>query len=150
MTREEVFDAIRSAEDEFRVADFALGYLQVQSHREPTILRPENLEPRHIVRCLASLPGTYVVNLYARFEAALRDYWTSPSGMRRRTEPRAEALISSIGAHRNIDQTTLQDTHTVREYRNDLVHTGAPRVALSVEECRSFLAHFVSYLPMEW
>ena len=88
--------------------------------------------------------------MYAEFEAALRSFWKSPQGMRRRTDPNVHLLIDSIGARRNIDSTTIAGAHDVREYRNDLLHSGAPGLTLTLQECRSLLCRFSSFLPLQW
>jgi hypothetical protein len=150
VTRKEVFARIRAAEDEHRVAALALDRLRAQVGHEVTILAAADVAPRDVVACARNLERTYVIRVYASFEAALRDYWQSPRGCRRSSEPAAGRLIQSIAARRRVDPVTLQRANDVRTYRNDLVHGGSPAISLTLQECRSFLCRFVSYLPVEW
>jgi hypothetical protein len=150
VTRQEVFADIRGAEDEYRAAVLALDRLQSEVTHDVTTLAAADVAPRDIVACARNLERTYVIRVYASFEAALRDYWQSPRGCRRSTEPPAGRLIQSIAARRRVDAATVQRANEVREYRNDLVHGGSPALRLTLQECRSFLCRFVSYLPVEW
>jgi len=150
MTRQEVFGRIRAVEAEHRVAALAVQELRLVVDQVPSFLLERDLQPADLERCGRNLERTFVIRIYAEFEASLRDFWQAPRGMRRRSEPPALALLDSIGARRGVDPDTLRDAHFVREYRNALVHTGAPAVPRSLRECRSFLYRFVSYLPPDW
>ena len=150
MTREDVFNRIAAIEREHRVAQLGIARLHLQASTDPAILDAAELAPRDIAASDANLARTYVVRLYAEFEAALRGYWTSPRGLRRRTEPPARALMDGVIARRKVDARTAQNAHAVREYRNNLVHGGARPGTLTLGRCRSFLHRFVSYLPIEW
>ena len=141
---------MRAVAREHSVAVLAVRRLQAQAASNPGLLIPAQFDTPDVTECLRNLDRTYMVRICSEFEAALRDFWKSPLGMRRRTEPPAESLINSIGARRAIDASTLLNTHRVREYRNDLVHVSTTALVLTLEECRSFLHHFVSYLPPQW
>lgn len=150
MTREEVFRRIGAVEHEYQAAQLAITRLREDAAEDPLILVSAKLAPHTLATCDANMARTYAIRLYAEFEAALREYWTSARGMRRRTEPLASVLMDSIVARRRVDAETVQDAHAVREYRNGLLHGAAPARMLPLPRCRSFLYRFVSYLPLEW
>jgi hypothetical protein len=97
MSREEVFGRMRSVWHEYRAAAVAVTALGARAPADPGLLRREGIEPGTIAACLGNLEPTYVIRLYAEFEAALRDYWKAPGGMRRRTDPPAETLDQQRG-----------------------------------------------------
>ena len=92
MTRREVFADVRGAEDEYHAAVLALDRLQAESAHNVTVLAAADVSLRDVVACARNLERTYVIRVYASFEAALRDYWQSPHGCRRSSEPAAGRL----------------------------------------------------------
>ena len=113
---------------------------------DPTILL-ESLRHREIVRASQNLEGTYLMRLFAEFEAGAREYWAT----QRRSHPKTIDLLNGIAARRGIPLTPTENAHRVREYRNSLVHEreSVPRTP-SLAAARSHLCIFFNFLPPYW
>jgi hypothetical protein len=151
MTLQEAYYKIDESCDEYQAAGFALrqtlrGYkdaplVQEQGHREQVTLH-------HLENCALNIQITYLVRLFAEFEAILRDYWLNGRG--RTTTPRMADLMSSITAYCFMNQDDVQNAHEVREYRNDVVHRHEQDPRFDFQACRSRLACFIRWLPQKW
>ena len=128
--------AMRQAADRFRQA----------SHDDPTILR-EDLRHREIIAASANLEGTYVIRLFAEFETGARQCWVATWA----THPRTVDLLDGLAARCGIPDTGRDHAHSVREYRNGLVHEREddPEV-ISIDLARHYLCFFFSFLPRQW
>ncbi len=113
---------------------------------DPGILQG-NLRHGEIVLAIKNLEGTYVIRLFAEFESGAREYW----GVNWATDPKAADLLDGLAARCGVPDTQRDNAHQVREYRNSLVHERAeePNV-IPIDEARSYLCHFFSYLPPQW
>ena len=93
------------------------------------------------------LEGTYIIRLFAEFETGLRLFWMTIKP----TEPSTRALLDGIAARRGIPTDPLASAHTVRVYRNTLVHERDEEVApISIGGARSHLCRFFAFLPESW
>ena len=92
------------------------------------------------------LEGTYVVRLFAEFEAIIRQQYPH-SRPRRRVPVRSYNLINGLGAHYHTPPAYLTEVHRVREYRHSIAHAdpGAPVIELG--EARSWLNRFLACIP---
>ena len=100
MTLQEAYYKLDETCDEYQAAGFSLrqtlkGYkdapiVQEQGQREHVTLH-------HVETCATNLQVTYLVRLFAEFEAILRDYWLN--GRRRTTVPRMVDLMNSVAAY---------------------------------------------------
>jgi hypothetical protein len=128
--------AMRQAADRFRRA----------AHDDPTILR-EDLRHREIVAASTNLEGTYVIRLFAEFETGARQCWVATWG----THPRTADLLDGLAARCGIPDTERDNAHSVREYRNGLVHEREddPEV-IPIGRARHDLCFFFSFLPRQW
>ena len=133
---EREYMAIRQAADRFRRA--ALD--------DPTILQ-ENLRPGDIITATGNLEGTYVIRLFAEFEAGARQFW----GANWTTYPKTVDLLDGLVARCRIPDTQRDKAHLVRDYRNGLVHEreDEPEV-VPIATARHYLCHFFSFLPRRW
>jgi hypothetical protein len=94
-----------------------------------------------------NLEATYIVRLFSEFEAILQAHLTLhyPN---QRLPGTAEALINRMGARRRIPDAIRLRAHTVREYRNAVVHQRATvTAALAFAHALSRLNHFLAPLP---
>src|SRR5438445_12908612 len=91
---------IKNVALEFHVGGFAVQLLGAHLRTNPAALDALDLRPRDVSRFKDHLELTYVVRLYAEFEAGLRDAWQHFFG--RATFPRMEVLIGRIAALRGI------------------------------------------------
>src|SRR5437879_4713497 len=121
-------------------------FLQV-SLDDPTILQ-ENLRHGEIVVASKNLEGTYVMRLFAEFEAGARQYW----GANWDTDPKMVDLLNGLAARCGIPETQRENVHSVRDYRNRLVHEREvmPEEVVPIATARNYLCHFFSFLPPRW
>lgn len=137
---------IKAVEREYIAMRQAADRLLEAASADPTILL-ENLRHREIVRASRNLEGTYVVRLFAEFETGVRQYWEAnwPS------YPKAADLLDGLAARCGVPDTQRNNVHSVRDYRNSLVHERDERSeAVPVPVARSYLCRFFSFLPSQW
>ena len=144
--RQEWPTRIKDVEREYKSMRLASDRLLDEARHDPTILK-ENLGLRDIANASKRLEGTYIIRLYAEFETGLRLFWRTIKP----TEPLTRDLLEGISARRGIPIDRLAGAHTVRVYRNSLVHERDEEVApISIGRARSHLCHFFAYLPERW
>ena len=133
---EREYVAMRQAADRFQQATLA----------DPTILKL-NLRHGEITVASKNLEGTYIIRLFAEFETGARQYWAANWD----TDPKTSDLLNGLAARRGVPDTQRDNAHSVREYRNALVHEreDQPQV-VSIDAARSYLCHFFSFLPAQW
>ena len=137
---------IKSIEQDHSCARLALDRLLQEARRDPMILTGD-LEPQDLVKASGRLETTYLIRLFAEFEAGLRLYWATI----RETEPPTQHLLDGLAARCDIAPDRLAGAHAVREYRNSLVHAGDEAVApISIAEARGNLCRFFAFLPPTW
>ncbi len=154
MTRDQAFGRLNAVQDELEAAKFCVGRVSVAVQIDSTVLQvaPYALRPAHLADCGRHLELTYLLRLYAEYEEVCRDYWAAirpaAGGARRRTS--MEVLMGRLAAVRNLSVDTLADAHRVRTYRNDVVHAHDRTGRYPFAQCRSWLATYISYLPLRW
>src|SRR5437588_7976763 len=151
MTLEEAFGRLASVREELQASTFAVGYVIRSAARDPTILDTgrQRVKLSQLRRCANHLSLTYVVRLFAEFETILRDYLAAArQGVRRRTS--METLMDRIAAIRTIPPNVRLAAHEVRQYRNAVLHHRAIFDAVTFDQCKTKLSHFLSYLPPKW
>jgi hypothetical protein len=142
-------DRIKDVEREYRVASYAGELLDEHLAAKPDALAVLDLRRRDAVRFRANLEPTYLIRVYAEFEACLREAWRRAFG--RKTFPKMEVLIDRIGDLRQVPAGLVTEVHQVRGYRNDVVHDvrrGEARVSLG--QARSHLCSYIGRLPLDW
>jgi hypothetical protein len=135
-------------EREYEATRFAIERMLETAQHDPTQLI-RDLLLKDLKAAYLQLEGTYVIRLFAEFEAALRDFWraTRPNDPPMRTRD----LIDSIGARQKMSLNRINSTHGVREYRNSLVHLEAsPTQMVALAHARHHLCSFLSSLPQKW
>ncbi len=100
-----------------------------------------------------NLEGTYIVRMYAEFEAGLRDYWATYHG--RATFPNMFQLVNQSIPNQRFPQDWIDSADEVRKYRNFLVHDiedepPADVVAFGVSEAKKYLCAYFSCLDPNW
>jgi hypothetical protein len=99
-----------------------------------------------------NLEGTYLVRLFAAFEAALRSYDRARHNAPTRTEV-ATVLIDSIGGRRGqgILASIREGAHAVRRVRNYWAHeSDASQEPMTIADARARLQKYLSWLPEQW
>jgi len=106
----------------------------------------EGLKFKDIQKTANYLGDTYIIRLFAEFEAILRDYLPPRAG---HTDRRAIFdLINRVALRHHIPDPIRDKAHTIREYRNLLAHrnaTGARTIVFSM--ALSYLNQFLAPLP---
>ena len=144
--RDEWMGRIKAVEREYLAAQFAIDWLRIIADRDPKVLAGK-LKLRDLREASERLNGTFIIRLFAEFEAGLRSYWSTLKG----THPGAQDLLEAIAARRRIGTDTQMNAHAVREYRNSLVHErDEPVPPITMMNTRSSLCRFFSFLPRKW
>jgi hypothetical protein len=147
--RQERIERIGEIERECQAAASAVRLLMEELHRDPNFLDDDALQFQDAVRLKSKLEATFVIRLFAEFEAGLRNYWFD--GMSRRTKPPMTDLVDAIGAYRAIPRDRVDGVHDVRTFRNSLVHEGNEETrAMPLKTAKSWLRKYANYLPLDW
>ena len=85
MKRQYRLDRLRAIEREYKVAQIADRVLRQALPGDPALLFGERLKPADARTFSENLAATYLLRLFAEFEAGLRDLWHN--GDRRRGNP---------------------------------------------------------------
>lgn len=100
-----------------------------------------------------NLATTYIVRIFAEFEAALRDYWATYR--KKKTQPRTFELVNRAIPGPSFSRDIVDDADAVREFRNRLVHDledepGNGGGAFTVQEAKSRLCAYLGRLDPAW
>jgi len=100
-----------------------------------------------------NLEGTYIIRMYAEFEAALRDYWKTHLG--KSTYPKMVQLVTQAIPDQHFPQDCIDNADDVRIYRNFLVHDIEEEVPLDmsvfgIAEAKKHFCAFVACLSPKW
>jgi hypothetical protein len=148
MNKSTAYDRVQSIQVQFRVAATAVARLTHDLQVDPTIARKARFFHSDVRLCGANLEETYIVRMFSEFEATVRKICRSlwPNANFSRTP--ARILIDRIAARQQVLFDVLDRAHDVRKYRNALVHSSEHSISLALQDCRSRLAQFLSYLPI--
>ncbi len=150
--RQQRIERIAAVANEYVAAKSAADLLTAQLKADPNYGRSQGWEARDGAAFRANLESTYMIRVYAEFEAGLRDYWANH--LNKKTHPRMAQLLKSLADQRlSIDR--LEDADAVREYRNFLVHDESdeppPEMKIfTVAEAKSHLCYFFGRLDTDW
>jgi hypothetical protein len=150
--RQQRIEWIAAVAREYLAAKTAADLLTTQLQADPNYGRDHDWEASDGVAFKANLDSTYIVRLYAEFEAGLRDYWANH--VNRTTHPPMVQLLPSL-ADQRVSMDRLDDADAVRKYRNYLVHdeSGEPPSDMrtfTVAEAKSHLCYFFGRLDPDW
>jgi hypothetical protein len=150
MTRKQHrLERIRAVEREYEVAVIAAEGLDARLRSNPSALVEGRLTYGDYQNFRDNLETTYLIRLFAEFEAGLRHAWEV--AFHRTTSPRMRDLIDSVAAQCSISQNWCDHAHDVRKYRNTLVHDGGDDgQAIGLREACRDLCRFFSQLPHDW
>lgn len=137
---------IKTVEREYSVLRTAANRFIDVAQKDPTTL-PRNIIFKDVELASNKLEATYLIRLFAEFEAGLRAYWRT----QRITRPKMQDLIDGIASRRNVSTDCLSKTHIVRRLRNAHIHDGeGESEELTLAECRSALCISFGFLPIDW
>jgi hypothetical protein len=151
MNRSAAFDTLDRIRDELDAGRFALSRVLADLNNNPDLFmaaRANGVSDSELRRCAANLQITFVLRLFAEFEAVLRHYWVH--GIGRHTEPEMRALMESIARRRSMNADDLALAHQIREYRNDIIHENLRDARFDFPQCLRGLGRFLRWLPLQW
>ena len=149
MKRQVRIERIKAVEREYLAAKAAIRLLEQRLHSNPTFGLNSRWRSKDARNLRNNLEDTFLIRLYAEFEAGLRDAWLL--AFHRPTEPRMRDLLHAIATRCYIPHDWLDRVHDVREYRNALIHEGKEnRTPISIATARHYLCRFFSRLPADW
>jgi hypothetical protein len=149
MKRIDYLERMKAVERQYLVAARATSLLQQALQADPSLLSQERLSVADFRDLSENLEGTFLIRLFATFEAGLRDAWSN--SFRQDTNPPMRDLLNGVAARRSIPPADLENAHAVRQFRNSLVHEGgeeADPIPLAV--VRKYVCTFFKWLPDNW
>jgi hypothetical protein len=142
-------DQVRAIEREYKVALAAAERLDERFRKNPSELDDQRLKFRDYQNFRDNLESTYLIRMFAEFEAGLREAWEH--AFHRATNPKIHDLIESLAAYCQVHRDWLNRAHAVRSYRNSLVHEGSGDApVIGIQAARGDLCRFFSQLPHHW
>lgn len=143
---------VKDVEGEYRAARIAVDRLKSQVAADAGLLGYDDRTRAYLRDAGRNLEETYLVRLFAAFEAALRSYDRARHNDPNRDEV-ASILIDSVGGRRGqgISTAVREGAHAVRLLRNYWAHESEIMPApMTLAEARARLQRYLSWLPEEW
>jgi hypothetical protein len=142
-------ERMRAIEREWRVATIAAERLGEHLRANPSALDDKQLKPTDFRNFRDNLEPTYLIRVFAEFEAGLREAWAL--ALHQTTSPQMRDLIDAFSARCVISQEWLDCAHEVRAYRNALIHEGDGDVQpVGLLDACGWLCRFFSRVPHDW
>ena len=138
-------DRIKAVEREFDAMNFAARRLLNVEWVDLEYV-PSSLQQRDLINATERLENTYLIRLFAEFEAGVREYWASI----RSTEPKMKPMMESVSGRRGIPTEVHKGADDVRNERNNCVHRAERDSQSTLDSHRSALCHYFSFLPTDW
>lgn len=150
--RQQRIEWIAAVAREYLAARSAAELLDGRLQADPNYGWNQGWESRDGAAFRDNLESTYIVRLFAEFEAGLRDYWANH--LHRSTHPPMTRLLQSV-ANQRLSVDRVEDADAVREYRNFLVHSETGELppdikCFTVQEAKSRLCYFFGRLAPDW
>ena len=138
---------------EYRAGHTAANLLNAELKGNPNYGDAHGWTPRAGRDFRDNLEATFIVRLYAEFEATLRDYWLNFLG--RDTEPPMVQLVNVAIPDQHFPRDYIEEADEVRLYRNYLVHDSEGRsasnlVVLAIHQVERRLRAYISRLKADW
>jgi hypothetical protein len=110
-------------------------------------------EQRHADRFKDNLLATYLIRMYAEYEATVRDYWRTHLGQQ--SYPTMHDLVNHAIPNQRFPRDWIDDANGVRVYRNFLVHEvddepPEDMLTFTIEEAKKHLCAYVSCFDRNW
>jgi len=137
---------------EYKSARTAVDRLKAALAATPDLLKYEKAAREYLRKADRNLEGTYIVRLFAAFEAALRSYDRARHKDPTR-ETKAAVMIDETGGKRNrgIQPGIRRRAHQVRLVRNYWAHESDEYPGpMTVDDARARLQAYLHELPDEW
>ncbi|MDR3636002.1 MAG: hypothetical protein P4L84_19525 [Isosphaeraceae bacterium] len=137
---------------EYEVSRAALTRFQAGvQNAQPGFSLPRGTQPHHLEQAVEELEGTYLIRMWAVFEAAWVSFWRHRTGYAGTIK--AMHLIQWAEGvqegHKAADDVT-DDVNRVRLYRNFLVHGDHPAPRVPIGDAKMYLNRHLVKLPDQW
>ncbi len=138
---------------EYLAGKTAADWLAAQIGPDPSYGDRHGWPPKAGIDYLNNLEATYIIRIYAEFEAGLRDY--ELTFRKKDTSPKMYQLLNESIPTERFPQDTIDKADEVREYRNFLVHDieNEPNediVPFTVQEAKKHLCAYTACLDPAW
>lgn len=138
---------------EYTAAETASYLLTTQLQADPSYGKAFGWSARAGYDFGKNLAATYVIRIYAEFEAGLRDYWQTYLGQL--SHPPMIQLVRRLVPNQRFSQDCIDNADEVRVYRNFLVHDSLDEppedmIVFSVSEAKKHLCEYFSRLDPTW
>lgn len=137
---------------EYKAANFAVLRLHEQVKADASIVAGEHGVREYLSSAGTNLEGTYIVRIFAAFEAALRSYdryhFNDPE-----RETRAATMIDQLGAlnHVRVRIPIRDGVHHVRRIRNFWAHDSDDDPnPVPIDRVRGLLQVYLDRFPKSW
>lgn len=148
MKTHEIIQQIKSCESMCAAGKAATAYFLQVCRSDPSHVRSMgNFRVRDIRACHNDLDLSYLVRMFAVFETTLREFWIRAAG--KQSRPAVSRLMDRIALRCNMSMDHLARAHSVRDFRNTLIHGGRSQ-SITLGDARSYLCRFLANLPREW
>jgi hypothetical protein len=144
---------INNVFQEYLAASTAAELLVAETKPNPSYGSSKGWDPKAGDAFVANLEATYLIRIYAEFEAGLRDYWLTYR--KKDTQPMMYQLLNQAIPTQHFTQDCIDRADEVREYRNFLVHDieGEPnddRKSFTVRDAKKHLCAYIACLDVAW
>lgn len=151
--RQRRIERISAVLQEFRAAKTASDWLATQMKADSRYGFDHGWEPRAGTAFVENLEATYIIRIYAEFEATLRDYWLTY--WKQATRPKMYQLVNKAIPDQRFSEDVVDNADDVRLYRNFLVHDiedepGEALATFSVPQAKSHLCAYIARLDPTW
>src|SRR5205085_1887635 len=151
--REKWLKRMANVVQEYMAGRTAADWLNSQTGPDPSFGWTKGWEPAAGEAFSDNLETTFIIRLYAEFEAGIRDYWESYRG--RDSNPPMEVLLNQSVPTEAFTQDVIDDADDVREYRNALVHDmGGPLrpgvIIFPLRQAQRALSTYFSRINPRW
>ena len=148
MERDICIRGLKTVEQNYTIAVYATRHYYEQCLAN--LVLAKGFSPQNVEDCRRSLGEPFLVELFARFEAVLRDFWNR--ALARTTHPPMKDLLDAIAPKLFMRNDILVNAHLVRDYRNFIVHDrhGVPPQRVELAEARKYLCMYLANFPRTW
>jgi hypothetical protein len=151
--RQQRLQRIANVAQEFLAAMTAANWLRERQEADPSFGRHHGWEAKAGIDFCDNMEATYIVRMYAEFEAGLRDNWMTH--FKRDTYPKMVQLVRHAIPNQMFSQDTIDDADDVRKFRNYLVHDIEDEVPegvkrFTVAEAKRCLCAYFGRLDARW
>ena len=139
---------IQRAVHEYEVAREALDRLKSQAVADASAVHSSLSE--HLPQAELNLEGTYIIRVFAVFDAALRSYDRYHFKDQDR-DAKVAVMINQLGALRRVARPIREGVHRVRRVRHFRAHELEEDPGpMSLDRVRGFLQSYLDRIPKNW